>query len=98
MSGTRFDIKLKGGRKLLNVRVQGNGGEVGADSTGERQLRQHEVRMRGAIRVMTEGKRSSIYEPEPGHAKIYFGEWKGDEAWETIEVVDLRGADVSLAK
>ena len=93
-----FDIKLKSGRKLKGVRVQGNGGEIGADSIGDRQLRQHEVRLRGAVQMMTNGKRSSIYEPEPGHAKVYFRERKGDELWEIIEVIDLRGADVALAK
>lgn len=48
--------------------------------------------------MMTAGKVSTVYEPKPGHAKVYFGEFKPSEAEEVIEILDLRGAFVSLAR
>lgn len=97
----RFDLDLADGRKLRGVRIQGNGGEMGAawshliGKPSERLARRDEVRrLRKLAQWAEQGRALPIYEPQPGHVKVYHGSLND----ETVEIVDIRGAKVRASR
>lgn len=98
--GVSFNLTLADGRKLAGVRVHGAGGEIGAGCYENRtHAKQHALkRLRGVVDLAENGRPLTVYEPKPGHVKVYVGAWKPSEDEETVEIVDIRGASVALAR
>ena len=96
-NGTMFQIRTANG--IYEGRVQGAGGEVGCAHAGTRA-----DRMRDVQRMNIESERAGygkpflrLYEPKPGHVKLYLGAFKPSDAEETVLELDIRGADFALA-
>ena len=95
----RFDLTLANGAALHDIRIQGHGGELGGavahligTPSEEHALQETLQRLQRMIRAANEGKPLAIYEPAPGHIKVYHGPANSDRA----EVVDVRGATATI--
>lgn len=104
MSGIRFDITLADGKRIEGARIHGTGGEIGVGvlhlfgtDAEEHALAWALARIRAIIRIVGKGHRcTSIFQPIPGRARAYVGEWKDDVADESTVDFPLAGATVEL--
>lgn len=81
MAAQIFRLRLATGEFVTGA-VHGSGGQIarGAHNTD---------RLRRAIRLAEAGRDTGIYQPKPGHARVYL-----DRDNVTTTDVDLRGAQV----
>lgn len=79
MTGLRFHLTLATGETLSSVRIYGTAGEIGCNVADylPRYQRQRErlslLFVREQIDLASKGRRLRIYEPAPGHARVYVG-------------------------
>lgn len=82
MAAQWFTLQLADGSLITGV-IHGSGGVVGEGL--------HNIeRIHREIRRATEGHRLGIFEPKPGHARVY-PHYSAVDAGESVDV-DLRGA------